>query len=87
MIAKVFSYRTKSIIANIIHEDQTRFIPQRYIISTNITIFLDTQEKLNKENSKGFALLVDIEKAYDDVDRNYLEEYISTFHFGPYFCK
>jgi hypothetical protein len=48
---------------------------------------LDLQEKLNEENSKGFVLLVDIEKAYDNVDRDYLEECISTFNFGPFFCK
>ena len=86
IITKLFTDRIKSIIVNIIHEDQTGFIPQRHI-GINITTFLDLQEKLNKENSKGFLSLVDIEKSYDNVDRDYLEECISNFNFGPFFVN
>jgi Reverse transcriptase (RNA-dependent DNA polymerase) len=82
----VFAERTKSIVANIIHEDQTIFIPNRYI-GTNINTFLKLQEKLNQENIKGYALLVDIEKTYHTLNREFLGEVLKAFKFGPIFCK
>lgn len=86
IIAKALAERMRSVSASIIHEDQTGFVPNRYI-GENIVSFLDTQEYLEHAQRPGYAFLADIEKAYDSVCRQYLEKCLATFGFGHNFIR
>lgn len=86
IIAKVLAERMRKVCSSIIHEDQTGFVPNRYI-GENIVSFLDTQEYLENKNQPGFAFLADIEKAYDSVCRTFLERWLSCFGFGDDFLR
>jgi hypothetical protein len=76
----------KLVLPSIIHKDQTSFVKDRYI-GENISLFLDTQHYLYKTNKTGYAFLADWEKAYDRIDRPFLEETLQAFGFGPDFIN
>jgi hypothetical protein len=42
---------------------------------------------LSKSSKRGYAFLADWEKAYDRIDRNFIEQNLAAFGFGPQFCK
>lgn len=86
IVAKALAQRMKSVLPSIIHKDQTGFLKNRYI-GENITLFLDTQEHLCKTQKRGYAFLADWEKAYDRIDRGFLEQSLAAFGFGPTFCQ
>lgn len=57
-------------------------------ISTKIsTKNLDVEERLVNIKQRGYTFSVDIEKAYDFVDRNYLTLCLQEYQFGPLFFK
>jgi hypothetical protein len=76
----------KLVLPFIIHKDQTGFLKDRYI-GENISLFLDTQHYLYKTNKTGYAVLADWEKAYNRIDRPFLEKSLQAFGFGPDFIK
>jgi hypothetical protein len=76
----------KLVLPFIIHRDQTGFLKDRYI-GKNISLFLDTQHYLYETNKTGYDFLADWEKAYDRIDRPFLEESLQAFGFGPNFIK
>lgn len=86
IIAKALAQRMKSVLPSIIHRDQTGFLKNRYI-GENVTLFLDTQEYLCKSGKCGYAFLADWEKAYDRIDRGFIEQSLTAFGFGPSFCR
>jgi hypothetical protein len=86
IIAKALAERMKSVISSVVHKDQTGFLKNRYI-GENITLFLDTQEYLSKSSKRGYAFLADWENAYNRIDRNFIEQSLAAFGFGPQFCK
>jgi hypothetical protein len=87
IIAKVLAERMKVVLPSIIHKDKTGFLKDRYIGKKCICLFLDTQQYLYKTNKTGYAFLAHWEKAYDRIDRPFLEKSLSAFGFGPYFIK
>jgi exonuclease III len=82
IIAKALAERIKVVLPTIIHRDQTGFLKDRYI-GENITLFLDSQEYLSRNQKTGFAFLADWEKAYDRIDRRFIEQCLTAFGFGP----
>jgi hypothetical protein len=78
--------RMKIVLPTIIHEDQTGFLKDRYI-GENITLFLDVREHLAREAMSGMCFLADWEKAYDLMDRGFIEASLVAFCFGPFFVK
>jgi hypothetical protein len=86
IIAKALAERMKSVLSSVVHKDQNSCLKNRYI-GENITLFPDTQEYLSKSSKRGYAFLADWEKAYDCIDRNFIEQSLAAFGFGPQFCK
>jgi hypothetical protein len=85
-IAKALVERIKVFLPTIIHRDQTSFLKDRYI-GGNLTLFLDTQEYLSRNQKTGFAFLADWEKAYDKIDRRLIDQCLTAFGFGPNFVS
>ncbi|CAM2096674.1 unnamed protein product [Caretta caretta] len=84
IVAKAVSLRLGSVLADMIHPDQTYTIPDHSIFD-NLFLVRDLVE-LGRRDSLSFALLsLDQEKAFDRVDHGYLLSTLQAFGFGPQF--
>ncbi|CAM2118323.1 unnamed protein product [Caretta caretta] len=84
IVAKAISLRLGSVLADVIHSDQTYTVPDRSIFD-NLFQVQDLLE-LGRRDSLSFALLsLDQEKAFDRVDHGYLLSTLQAFGFGPQF--
>ncbi|CAM5082206.1 unnamed protein product [Eretmochelys imbricata] len=84
IVAKAISLRLRSVLADMIHPDQTYTVPDRSIFN-NLFLVRDLLE-LECRDGLSFALLsLDQEKAFDRVDHGYLLSTLQAFGFGPQF--
>ncbi|CAM2097768.1 unnamed protein product [Caretta caretta] len=84
IIAKAISLRLGSVLADVIHPDQTYTIPDRSIFD-NLFLVQDLLE-LGRRDGLSFALLsLDQEKAFDRVDHRYLLSTLQAFGFRSQF--
>ena len=72
--------RIKSILPEIINEDQTGFVKNRFI-GDNIRLVYDIIYHLNTTNKPGILLCLDFEKAFDSVDWGFLFKVLKAFGF------
>ena len=86
IIAKVMANRLKSCLNEIIHEDQTGFMKGRNI-GSNIRTIINLIEYCDSNDIPGSIVLLDIEKAFDSVEHDYLYEVLGAFNFGSDFIK
>ncbi|CAM2119627.1 unnamed protein product [Caretta caretta] len=86
IVAKAISLRLGSVMAEVIHPDQTYTLPGRSIFD-NLFLVRDLLE-LGRRDGLSFALLsLDQEKAFDRVDHGYLLSTLQAFGFGPQFVS
>ena len=71
IIAKCLALRLKKVLPEIISNDQTGFLPGRYI-GENIRLVLDMADYTNITNLPGLMLLADFEKAFDKLEWSFL---------------
>ncbi|CAM5113992.1 unnamed protein product [Eretmochelys imbricata] len=84
IVVKAISLRVGSVLADMIHPDQTYTVLDRSIFD-NLFLVWDLLE-LGHRDSLSFALLsLDQEKAFDRVDPGYLLSTLRVFGFGPQF--
>ena len=83
--SKVITER-KSVIASIVHQDQTCSVPGRSIFA-NLQLVRDVLDMIDKTNETGILVTLDQEKALDRVDHEFLRRSLSKFGFGPDFCR
>ncbi|GJR36423.1 RNA-directed DNA polymerase, eukaryota, reverse transcriptase zinc-binding domain protein [Tanacetum coccineum] len=80
-ISKVINERIKECLGNLVSQNQSAFIPNRQI-QDNILI---SQGLLNgydrKDRPKRVALKIDLQKAYDTINWNFLEDTLRGFGF------
>ena len=86
LLTKCLAQRLKKVLDEIISSDQTGFIKGRYI-GENIRIALDMIDYTNFNNTPGFMLLADIEKAFDKLEWSYMFQVLKFFNFGESFMK
>jgi exonuclease III len=84
--AAAVANRIKNILPNIINEDQKGFMSGRYIGEVTRLIY-DLMEYTETFQIPGLLLLIDFEKAFDTVDRNYIRNVLAFFNFGPSIIK
>ncbi|CAM2105159.1 unnamed protein product [Caretta caretta] len=86
IVAKAISLRLGSVMADVVHPDQTYTVPGRSIFD-NLFLVRDLLE-LGRRDGLSFALLsLDQEKAFDRVDHGYLLSTLQAFGFGPQFAS
>ena len=73
--------RIKTVLPDLISEDQTGFVPGRYI-GDNLRLLYDIIYYLKNENQPGLLVSIDFEKAFDSVDWNFMEKVLKQFGFG-----
>ena len=67
MATKVIAKRIESLLAKLVHSDQTGFIKGRYIVQ-NIRLIIDIMEHTKPHNTPGILVLLDIQKAFDSLE-------------------
>ncbi|CAM5165421.1 unnamed protein product [Eretmochelys imbricata] len=86
IVAKAISLRLGSVMADVVHPDQTYTVPGRSIFD-NLFLVRDLLE-LGRRDGLSFAVLsLDQEKAFDRVDHGYLLGTLQAFGFGPQFVS
>ncbi|CAM2097213.1 unnamed protein product [Caretta caretta] len=84
IVAKAISLRLGSVLADVIHPDQTYTVPDRSIFD-NLFMVRDLLE-LGRRDGLSFVLLsLDQEKAFNRVDHGYLLSTLQAFGFSPQF--
>nr|XP_043623020.1 uncharacterized protein LOC122594653 [Erigeron canadensis] len=80
-ISKILTNRIQSGLANIVHFNQSAFVPGRHI-QDNILIAQELLKGYNRKNRpKRCAMQIDIQKAYDIVSWDFLESILNKFRF------
>ena len=83
MAFTVFSNRSKSVLQNLIHDDQKGFISGHFIWE-NIRLLYDVlfETKKKQQNIPGLLLSVDFEKAFNTVSWKLIHKTLNHFNFG-----
>ena len=74
--------RLKSVLPTIISENQSGFLPGRYI-GENIRLVHDMLVHTESHDIPGLLLLVDYEKAFDSIAWSFIKKAMDFFAFGP----
>lgn len=69
-IASKANKRLKSVISSFVHQDQTLSVPGRSVFS-NLQLFRDVLDMIDKTNETGILVTLDQEKAFDHVQHAY----------------
>ena len=77
--------RIRTVLPKLIHEDQTGFVPGRYI-GDNIRTLYDIMAYLENTNLSGLLVSIDFEKAFDSVDWSFMINVLRAFGFGNDIC-
>ena len=82
MASACIANRIKSVLDNIIHENQKGFIGGRFI-GENIRLIYDILFETKDQNIPGLLLSIDFENAFDTVSWGFIEKCLGYFNFGP----
>ena len=86
ILAKCLAERIKRFIHSLIYSDQSGFLKGRNI-SHNDRLIFDIIEYTQTNEVPGAILLLDIEKAFDSVDHNFIFQTLKQFNFGDNFIE
>ncbi|XP_048496313.1 uncharacterized protein LOC125495593 [Beta vulgaris subsp. vulgaris] len=87
-ITKLICSRLSSILPGLISPNQGAFITGRSIMS-NILLCQDLVKRFNKRQNleRGIMMKIDLRKAYDSVEWQFIEELLQALHFPPHFMR
>ena len=85
ILSKVLAKRIKEVLGEVIHYDQVGYIKNRNIGEAVRLIDDILFHSLNQTN--GFLVTVDFEKAFDSVAHEFLFKVMKLFGFGDMFCS
>ena len=80
--AKAIANRFKHVLPNLIDNDQTGFLKRR-VIGENIRLVDGIIKYAAAKNLPGLLLFLDFEKAFDTVERSFLQKTLQHYNFGP----
>ena len=84
MASACIANRLKTVLPDIISEEQKGFMKGRFIgESTGLLYDIIYQSKLH--NRTGLLLLIDSEKAFDSISWKFIQNVLKYFQFGPSF--
>ena len=82
--SKALATRLKKVLDSVLHVDQTCGVPGRSIFE-NLFLVRDIIEYADAKQVPGVVIGLDQEKAFDRIDREYLDRVLEQFNFGPVF--
>ena len=83
--AIAISVRLSKVLDFIVDPDQTCSVPGRKI-SSNLHILRDILDSIDRTGETGILVSLDQEKAFDRVNRTFLQKLLVYLGFGPSFC-
>ena len=83
--SKAISVRLSKVLDFIVDPDQTCSVPGRKI-SSNLHILRDILDYIDRTGETGILVSLDQEKAFDRVNRTFLQKLLVHLGFGPSFC-
>ena len=86
IVSKALSGRLREVMPEIVSEDQTCGVMGR-VISDNLNLLRDVLDHLDVTGEGGVLLSLDQEKAFDRVDRAFLDRVLERFGFGVEFRR
>ena len=78
--------RLKKVICKLLTQDQTAYIPGRYI-GESVRLISDILEYTDSENCEGYMFAADIEKAFDSLDHNFILAVLEKMGLGSGFIQ
>jgi len=85
-LSRIFSNRLKNVLPSIISIDQTSCVIGRDISDTVASV-RDLIEMVENDNTEGYLVKIDQEKAFDRMSHKYVSKVLEKFGFGRKFCK
>lgn len=86
MASSVIANRLKSVLQNVIHQDQKGFISGRFI-GENVRLIYDILFETKQENIPGLLLSIDFQQAFDSISWKFIKKTLNYYNFGPSFKK
>ncbi|KAL6640643.1 hypothetical protein ACP70R_021766 [Stipagrostis hirtigluma subsp. patula] len=86
IILKVLTNRLTKVANKIINENQSAFIPGRFILD-GVVILHEVIHELHRTHKPGIVLKLDFEKAYDKVHWSFILEVLKRKNFGDRWIK
>jgi len=86
IVSKALSVRLRSVMSEVVCEDQTCGVMGRSI-TDNLNVMRDVLDHIDHTGEGGVILTLDQEKAFDRVDRGFLNRVLGRFGFGEDFRK
>ena len=80
------AFRVRKVSPSLIYYDQTAYVKGRYV-GESIHLVDDLLKYAEEENTDGILFAVDIEKAFDSVDHNFIFATLNKFGFGSDFIQ
>ena len=81
LLAKCLANRALKYIGELIHLDQTGFLPGRYI-GENINKIISMIQQAEINGVSGILTAIDFEKAYNFLEWSFIEKTLEFFNFG-----
>ena len=85
-MTKAIAWRIKKVLPDIIHQNQTGYVKDRFIGETIRSIY-DIMDFTATENIPGLMIFIDFQKAFDSVEWSFLIKCLEEFNFGPDFIR
>ena len=82
ILAKVVVQRVGPVLGSVVDSTQTAFVPGRDI-ADNVLLHLEEIDFLRAAQQPGCILFLDFEKAYDRLDRGWLQQCMAAMQFPP----
>ena len=84
ILSKALALRLRDVMASVIHPDQTYRVPG-WLISDNVTLIRDVLDLSSSLAIETGLISIDQEKAFDQVEHQYLWQTLAAFGFNPGF--
>ena len=86
LLTKILSRRIQPLLPKLLHPDQVGFVPNRFI-GENIRYIEDLIDYCKRLRKKCIILNIDIEKAFDTLEWEFIFVALKKYNFGPNIIK